>query len=60
MLARELDATVCWFVDAPLRAGARLALKQTSKTVRDVDQPVRQSRSAKSIETRPVSISADE
>ena len=34
VLARELDATVCWFVDAPLRAGARLALKQTSKTVR--------------------------
>ncbi|MGH3262667.1 MAG: adenylyl-sulfate kinase, partial [Trebonia sp.] len=34
VLARELDATVCWFVDAPLRAGDRLALKQTSKTVR--------------------------
>ncbi len=32
--ARELDATVCWFVDTPLRAGDRLALKQTSKTVR--------------------------
>jgi bifunctional enzyme CysN/CysC len=34
VLARELDATVCWFVDSPLRAGDRLALKQTSKTVR--------------------------
>ena len=34
VLARELDATVCWFVDTPLRAGDRLALKQTSKTVR--------------------------
>jgi len=32
--ARELDATVCWFVDSPLRAGDRLALKQTTKTVR--------------------------
>ena len=34
VLARELDATVCWFIDSPLRAGDRLALKQTSKTVR--------------------------
>lgn len=34
VLARELDATVCWFVDAPLRAGDRLALKQTTNTVR--------------------------
>jgi bifunctional enzyme CysN/CysC len=34
VLARELDATVCWFVDSPLRAGDRLALKQTTTTVR--------------------------
>jgi bifunctional enzyme CysN/CysC len=34
VLARELHATVCWFVDYPLRAGDRLALKQTSKSVR--------------------------
>jgi bifunctional enzyme CysN/CysC len=34
VLARELDATVCWFNDTPLRAGDRLALKQTTKTVR--------------------------
>jgi bifunctional enzyme CysN/CysC len=34
VLARELDATVCWFVDSPLRAGDRLALKQTSNSVR--------------------------
>ncbi|MBV9091842.1 MAG: adenylyl-sulfate kinase [Mycobacteriaceae bacterium] len=34
VLARELYATVCWFVDSPLRAGDRLALKQTTKTVR--------------------------
>ncbi|OBA63875.1 adenylyl-sulfate kinase [Mycobacterium sp. 1100029.7] len=56
VLARELDATVCWFADSPLRAGDRLALKQTAKTVRatvqelhsrldpetldEVDQPV--------------------
>lgn len=34
VLAREIDAIVCWFVDSPLRAGDRLALKQTTKTVR--------------------------
>jgi bifunctional enzyme CysN/CysC len=34
VLARELDATVCWFVDSPLRAGDRLALKQGTRTVR--------------------------
>ena len=34
VLARELDAVVCWFVDSPLRAGDRLALKQTTKSVR--------------------------
>ncbi len=34
ILARELHATICWFVESPLRAGDRLALKQTSKSVR--------------------------
>ncbi|MEZ0362959.1 adenylyl-sulfate kinase [Mycobacterium sp. pUA109] len=34
VLARELDATVCWFSDTPLRAGDRLALKQAANTVR--------------------------
>lgn len=34
VLARELDAIVCWFIDSPLRAGDRLALKQTTKSVR--------------------------
>lgn len=33
-LARELEATVCWFTDTPLRAGDRLALKQGTRTVR--------------------------
>jgi bifunctional enzyme CysN/CysC len=32
--ARELDATICWFSDTPLRAGDRLALKQATTTVR--------------------------
>ena len=34
VLAREIEATVCWFVDSPLRAGDRLALKQATSTVR--------------------------
>ncbi|MBI3223423.1 MAG: adenylyl-sulfate kinase [Mycolicibacterium cosmeticum] len=34
VLAREVDATVCWFLDSPLRAGDRLALKQGTRTVR--------------------------
>lgn len=34
VVARELDATVCWFADTPLRAGDRLALKHTTRTVR--------------------------
>ena len=34
VLARELDATICWFGETPLRAGDRLALKHTSRTVR--------------------------
>ena len=34
VLARELDATVRRFIDSPLRAGARLGLEQTTKTVR--------------------------
>ena len=34
VLARELDATVCWFADTPLRAGDRVALKQGTRTVR--------------------------
>ncbi|MFT4088197.1 MAG: adenylyl-sulfate kinase [Gordonia sp. (in: high G+C Gram-positive bacteria)] len=34
VLARELTATLCWLSDSPLRAGARLALKQGTRTVR--------------------------
>jgi bifunctional enzyme CysN/CysC len=34
VLARELDATVCWFADRAVRAGDRLTLKQATRTVR--------------------------
>ncbi|KAA0102147.1 adenylyl-sulfate kinase [Mycolicibacterium sp. P1-18] len=40
VLARELDATVCWFTETPLRAGDRIALKQTSTTVRATVQAI--------------------
>jgi bifunctional enzyme CysN/CysC len=33
-VARELEATVCWMADAPLRPGARLRLKHTTRNVR--------------------------
>ncbi len=35
-LARELTATVCWMTDAPLRAGARYAIKHATHTARVV------------------------
>ena len=33
-VARELDATVCWMVEAPARVGARYLLKHTTRRVR--------------------------
>ncbi len=35
-LARELTATVCWMADAPLRAGARYAIKHATHAARVV------------------------
>jgi len=35
-LARELTATVCWMTDAPLRAGARYAIKHATHSARVV------------------------
>ena len=33
-IAREVDATVCWMVEAPARVGARYLLKHTTRRVR--------------------------
>jgi bifunctional enzyme CysN/CysC len=33
-VSRELDATVCWMVEAPARVGARYLLKHTTRRVR--------------------------
>jgi len=35
-LARELEATVCWMTEAPLRAGARYAIKHATHAARVV------------------------
>ena len=39
--AREHDALVCWMADAPLRPGARLALKHTTRAARAIVDEVR-------------------
>jgi bifunctional enzyme CysN/CysC len=33
---RELDAMICWMAEAPLRPGAKLAIKHTTRTARAV------------------------
>jgi sulfate adenylyltransferase large subunit len=35
-LAREIDATVCWMADAPLRAGGRYAIKHATHAARAI------------------------
>jgi bifunctional enzyme CysN/CysC len=40
-LGRELEAMVCWMTDAPLAAGARYALKHTTRSVRAVVEDLR-------------------
>ncbi len=36
IVARRLEATVCWMSEAPLRPGARVGVKQTTRTARAV------------------------
>jgi sulfate adenylyltransferase subunit 1 len=38
---RELDATICWMSETPLRKGARLAIKQTTRTARAIVDDIR-------------------
>jgi len=35
-VARELEATVCWMSETPMRAGGRYALKHTTRSVRAI------------------------
>jgi bifunctional enzyme CysN/CysC len=39
-LAREVEATVCWMTDAPLRAGARYAIKHATHAARAVIEEI--------------------
>ncbi len=39
-LSRELEATICWMADAPLRAGARYAIKHAAHTARAIVEDV--------------------
>jgi bifunctional enzyme CysN/CysC/sulfate adenylyltransferase subunit 1 len=38
--AREIDATLCWFTDRPLRAGDRLLIKQGTRVERAIAREV--------------------
>jgi bifunctional enzyme CysN/CysC len=40
-VARELEADVCWMDDAPMRPGARYAIKKTTHSVRAVVEELR-------------------
>jgi bifunctional enzyme CysN/CysC len=39
-LEREIDATVCWMADAPLRAGGRYAIKHATHAARAIAEEV--------------------
>jgi bifunctional enzyme CysN/CysC len=41
LTARQLDATVCWMSEQPLRPGARLGVKQTTRNVRAIVEEIR-------------------
>ena len=41
MATQDLEAMVCWMVDQPLRAGAKLALKHTTRSARAVVRELR-------------------
>jgi bifunctional enzyme CysN/CysC len=51
--ARELEATVCWMTEEPLRPGARYALKHTTRTVRATVQAIHDRVDAETLETEP-------
>ncbi len=38
--ARELEATICWMSERPLQPGARLGVKQTTRTVRAIVESI--------------------
>jgi bifunctional enzyme CysN/CysC len=52
-VARELEATICWMADAPLRPGAKLRLKHTTRTVRATVEALLSRVDVVSLEERP-------
>jgi bifunctional enzyme CysN/CysC len=51
--AREIDATVCWMGEEPLRPGRRYALKHTTRSVRATVQAIHERVDAETLETAP-------
>ena len=51
--AREIDATVAWMGEAELRAGARYALKHTTRTVRATVQAVHSKLDMTTLDDKP-------
>jgi bifunctional enzyme CysN/CysC len=51
--AREIDATVCWMGEEPLRPGRRYALKHTTRSVRATVQAIHERVDAETLETEP-------
>jgi bifunctional enzyme CysN/CysC len=49
--ARELEATVCWMAEEPLRPGRRYALKHTTRSVRATVQAIHDRVDAETLET---------
>jgi bifunctional enzyme CysN/CysC len=49
--ARELEATVCWMSEEPLRPGRRYALKHTTRTVRATVQAIHDRVDAETLDT---------
>jgi sulfate adenylyltransferase large subunit len=50
----SFDATVCWMSDAPLRAGARLLLKHTTRTVKALVPAVHDRLDVADLDVEPV------
>jgi len=51
---RELTADVCWMASAPLRAGARYAIKHTTRTARAVVEAIEHKVDIHDLEPHPV------
>jgi sulfate adenylyltransferase subunit 1 (EFTu-like GTPase family) len=51
-VSRELEADVCWMAETPLRAGARYAIKHTTRSVRAIVEDIRHRIDVHSLEPR--------